>query len=222
MGAEVHLNGQYLGTVADQFLRYNFSVQSLLKPTGNVLNVIFPAHYGINTGGRFMACTGGWDWYVFFSHVTSYLVKLKQGTLLTNKCFRSSYFFTRYLEIRILSLHRYRCDYTCGALGILHWLVSYCSAFRFESCAFPGIIYLVRVSTKQIIIAPKQVTVAVHFYAPTAITGALKVAGEWGYTNVSSISLPAGESVFTLTLTASNVDLWWPAGNILSLFDVIT
>lgn len=64
MGAEIFLNGQSLGVVADQFLRYNFSVQNLLVTSGNnTLQVTFPAHYAIDTAGRFMACTGGWDWY---------------------------------------------------------------------------------------------------------------------------------------------------------------
>ena len=65
MGAEIFLNGKSLGLATDQFLRYNFSVQSLLKPTGNLLSVTFPEKYGIDTQGRFMACSGGWDWYVY-------------------------------------------------------------------------------------------------------------------------------------------------------------
>lgn len=64
MGAEIFLNGQSLGIVNDQFLRYNFSVQNLLVSSGNnTLQVTFPANYAIDTDGRFMACTGGWDWY---------------------------------------------------------------------------------------------------------------------------------------------------------------
>eukprot|EP00931_Biecheleriopsis_adriatica_P063878 TRINITY_DN38765_c0_g1_i1.p1 TRINITY_DN38765_c0_g1~~TRINITY_DN38765_c0_g1_i1.p1 ORF type:complete len:936 (-),score=124.19 TRINITY_DN38765_c0_g1_i1:136-2943(-) len=57
MGASIALNGEPLGIVTDQFLRYNFTVQ----PTQgkNVLTVTFD---DTSTGGRFMACSGGWDW----------------------------------------------------------------------------------------------------------------------------------------------------------------
>jgi beta-mannosidase len=68
MGATVSLNGVVLGTVTDQFLRYNFTITDLLLRDGasgghgsgnNTLAVAFD---GTLTGGRYMACTGGWDW----------------------------------------------------------------------------------------------------------------------------------------------------------------
>lgn len=57
MGATVSFNGAVLGKVTDQFVRYNYTVQ----PTAgkNKLIVTFDE---TSTGGRFMACTGGWDW----------------------------------------------------------------------------------------------------------------------------------------------------------------
>ena len=82
MGATVKLNGVVLGTVTDQFLRYNFSVSELLRGTGggsaganNTLEVEFD---GTDTNGRYMACTGGWDWgpysntYAGADHTFSY------------------------------------------------------------------------------------------------------------------------------------------------------
>ena len=63
MGAVITLNDVPLGVVTDQFLRYSFPVGGLIKPTGNTLRLTFdPA---IDTGGRFMACTGGYDWAPF-------------------------------------------------------------------------------------------------------------------------------------------------------------
>eukprot|EP01116_Phalansterium_solitarium_P018951 TRINITY_DN5166_c2_g1_i1.p1 TRINITY_DN5166_c2_g1~~TRINITY_DN5166_c2_g1_i1.p1 ORF type:complete len:461 (-),score=159.37 TRINITY_DN5166_c2_g1_i1:31-1413(-) len=63
MVSDITLNGRYLGYTADQFLRYTFSTAGLLKPTGNVLTVTFPLVTDVrNNEGRFMACTGGWDW----------------------------------------------------------------------------------------------------------------------------------------------------------------
>lgn len=63
MGANITLNGHVLGQATDQFLRYQFPVKALLKPVGsgdNVLRVIFSAD--IKCDGRWMACSGGWDW----------------------------------------------------------------------------------------------------------------------------------------------------------------
>jgi beta-galactosidase/beta-glucuronidase len=65
MGAEIHLNKQYLETTTDQFLRYRISIGHLLKKKKNILQVIFKSD--ILTDGRFMACTGGWDWAPFSS-----------------------------------------------------------------------------------------------------------------------------------------------------------
>ena len=60
MGAHIKLNGKTVGTTTDQFLRYTFEVGQLLKPTGNVLQLEFAPE--IDTEGRLMTCTGGYDW----------------------------------------------------------------------------------------------------------------------------------------------------------------
>ena len=65
MGASIRLNGQELGEVTDQFLRHNFTLPpTLMKLSGehNVLEVLFDNDNELTTDGRFMACTGGWDW----------------------------------------------------------------------------------------------------------------------------------------------------------------
>jgi hypothetical protein len=76
MGASVAVNGIVLGNVTDQFLRYQFVLNSSVLARGSheptsihrrELNV--PRHHLsisfdplIETDGRFMACSGGWDW----------------------------------------------------------------------------------------------------------------------------------------------------------------
>eukprot|EP01065_Artemidia_motanka_P025528 TRINITY_DN30520_c0_g1_i1.p1 TRINITY_DN30520_c0_g1~~TRINITY_DN30520_c0_g1_i1.p1 ORF type:complete len:912 (+),score=270.91 TRINITY_DN30520_c0_g1_i1:48-2783(+) len=61
MGATVSVNGKVLGTVTDQFLRYTFPLPaSLLQAAGNTVVVAFSKD--IKCEGRWMACTGGWDW----------------------------------------------------------------------------------------------------------------------------------------------------------------
>ena len=64
MGATVTLNGVELAQVKDQFRRYVFELNSSHFPADvdavNVLEVAFDST--IDVEGRFMACTGGWDW----------------------------------------------------------------------------------------------------------------------------------------------------------------
>jgi beta-mannosidase len=60
MGAKIYLNGQLVGTATNQFVRYVFLASHLLKPTNNTLEIVFART--INTYGRYMGCSGGWDW----------------------------------------------------------------------------------------------------------------------------------------------------------------
>lgn len=63
MGATVSLNNINIGVIQDQFLRYNFSVGELLNSGSNVVSVAFAASdESMNLPGRYMACSGGWDW----------------------------------------------------------------------------------------------------------------------------------------------------------------
>jgi len=64
MGATIELNGISVGIITDQFLRYIFPIsESILHHSltdTNTLSIIFDPD--IDTHGRFMACSGGWDW----------------------------------------------------------------------------------------------------------------------------------------------------------------
>jgi len=61
MGATVYWDGVVLGNVTDQFLRYSFWIPHSNQQAGNhTLSVTFDPL--IDTNGRFMACSGGWDW----------------------------------------------------------------------------------------------------------------------------------------------------------------
>jgi beta-galactosidase/beta-glucuronidase len=60
MGARIMLNGKQIATVNDQFMRYVFPMEKSVLQANNMLDVVFdPA---IDCAGRWMACTGGWDW----------------------------------------------------------------------------------------------------------------------------------------------------------------
>lgn len=64
MGSYIHLNGIRLGETADQFLRYTYDVTNIIQKNNiNLLEVIFPNSLSeLNNEGRYMACSGGWDW----------------------------------------------------------------------------------------------------------------------------------------------------------------
>jgi hypothetical protein len=71
MGATIYFNGIVLGTITDQFLRFTWVLNeqnhfSKGIPTTDALHrrhelsISFDPTIGVN--GRFMACSGGWDW----------------------------------------------------------------------------------------------------------------------------------------------------------------
>lgn len=62
MGASIYINGVYMGNTTNQFLRYIFIISEshLHFNSTNYMTITFDPQ--INTRGRFMACSGGWDW----------------------------------------------------------------------------------------------------------------------------------------------------------------
>ena len=62
MGAVVAVNGVVLGNATDQFLRYRFPLpaRAVRHDRPNLLEIRFVR--GMQLDGRFMPCSGGWDW----------------------------------------------------------------------------------------------------------------------------------------------------------------
>jgi hypothetical protein len=62
MGASIHINGIHIGNITNQFLRYIFPISdsNLHFNSTNYMTITFDPQ--IDTHGRFMACSGGWDW----------------------------------------------------------------------------------------------------------------------------------------------------------------
>ena len=58
--------------LADQHLRYEFEVASVLRPTENNLTVHIPlpSEDARNDEGRYAACSGGWDWALYSNTFT--------------------------------------------------------------------------------------------------------------------------------------------------------
>lgn len=61
MGAKAMVNNHMLGQMDDQFLRYDYAIPTdVLLVGANTVTVVFDP--SIDCEGRWMACTGGWDW----------------------------------------------------------------------------------------------------------------------------------------------------------------
>lgn len=61
MSSSVYVNGVSVGNTTNQYLRYSLSIKDSLKVGENLLSVTFDPIVQ-TTEGRWMACTGGWDW----------------------------------------------------------------------------------------------------------------------------------------------------------------
>lgn len=62
MGSQVLLDGKPVGKTTDQFLRYVFPVTHAVAPPGSRHTLEVVLDPAIDCNGRWMACTGGWDW----------------------------------------------------------------------------------------------------------------------------------------------------------------
>jgi hypothetical protein len=81
MGAKVFLNGELLGNASDQHRRYVFPVSKLLKSTAtNQVAVIFDNTIDMSDG-RYMSCSGGWDWCVYDRFLSFAFSPRKNGGL---------------------------------------------------------------------------------------------------------------------------------------------
>ena len=78
MGANIYVNGKLVGAAMDQFLRYKFEIggsSGFGVEGSNDLVVSFdPA---LTVDGRFMACTGGWDWAPYSDQFQAAHVRLQ-------------------------------------------------------------------------------------------------------------------------------------------------
>ena len=180
MGARVVLNGAPLGTVEDQFLRYTFEVSSALGAE-NTLEVIFDQD--IDVKGRFMACSGGWDWAPY---TTTY-------NCLGTKVFTLGLWKDVYLV-----------PIAPGTAALLH--------------VVPHIRYTGPYPTTpltQATASPFALNVTLFTWAPTPVSVLPRVVGAWAPgTSVQGAPrlVPAGEGRVGVSLTATNVALWWPNG----------
>lgn len=189
MGARVSLNGVFLGNATNQFVRYTFPIPAnMIIPGGsNRVEVAFDA--AISTKGRYMACSGGWDW--------APLTELSMND-------------DEFGNMSIMSLGIWKSVYVAAvaptgppAITALVTSIKYQGVYPVGALvdgAHGGF----------------SVMVVTHVWAPAGgLSGALTVSGDWGTSLTSPLTaFPAGDSNMTLTLpaTASQIKLWWPNG----------
>ena len=185
MASGVWLNGHYLGTTANQFLRYTYPISALLLPPPalQTLSLDFPvATDPANAQARFMACSGGWDWAPY------------TGLTVGNGNEQS----------RVFSKGIWK---SVSLVAVAPAALTALKVLTFYTGAYPT------APLTDATAAPFAVQATAYFWAPAAAAGTLSLSGAWGGANASArIALPAGASSFTLNLTAAAVALWWANG----------
>ena len=185
MGATISINGQKLGTAVDQFSRWEYDVTAFLKSTTNTLEIAFDSSISVN--GRFMACTGGWDWAPY----TNTKSAGTQANTFTKGIWKSVYLINTLKGVAITHIVpqiKYLGDYPTE---------------RMTDGNHAGFNVNVRVffSTSSA--------------AAAAATGDLTIDTEWGTSNTTTITVPTTTSNYatiSIIATAKEIQLWWPNG----------
>ena len=192
MGATVLVNGAAVGTIADQFQRHVFPVGKLLNVgagASNTLSVVFDPMADV--GGRYMACTGGWDWAPYTNTFQPGGSSGGGGTDHT------------------MSKGIVKSVYLVGvAKG--HAAITHVVPHTFYQGAYPV------APLADGAHAGFDVEVRVHLWAGAGgANGTLTAGGAWGCSSVTAgVRVPPGDSNVTLSLAASadQIKLWWPNG----------
>eukprot|EP00041_Stephanoeca_diplocostata_P032285 m.1031147 g.1031147 ORF g.1031147 m.1031147 type:complete len:1000 (-) comp24121_c0_seq1:1760-4759(-) len=180
MGARMAINGAAIGNSTDQFLRYKFPITEFLNSMDggdNTLTVVLDK--SMDCGGRWMACTGGWDWAPYSTTSSGGAATFSKGI---------------WKSVYLLKVS------TAAITGVVPQ-VMYNGPYpttKLEDGAHGGF----------------TVGVRVHTYAAAQTSATLTLTGSWGASAKAQVSVPAGEGVVTANIaaSASDIKLWWPAG----------
>ena len=187
LAAGVWLNGVYIGTTANQFVRWTFPVGALLKPAANSLRLEFvPATDTANAQARFMACSGGWDWAPY------------SGLTVGNGNPQS----------RVWTKGIWKAPYLVAPAPAALTAVK---ALVFYTGAYP------QVPLTDTTASPFVVNVTVYWWAQQPFSGSLTVGGSWAGSENATVPVAhpgGGEGSATVALPAAGVSLWWPNGMI--------
>ena len=192
MGAQITLNGVALGVATDQFLRYTYDVGDLLKSASNVLSLRFEQN--IDTGGRFMTCTGGYDWAPWS---TTWKVSPSVQAAIPTGWFsggaQSTFSFGIWKSVYITTVSAVSID----AVGVETFYKGDYPVEPMTDGNHQGF----------------ELHLTLHLNAPAGVPAGATVNvsavfGSIGHT----MPLPAGKSKWNIVLPAARVRLWWPAG----------
>jgi hypothetical protein len=198
MGAHVELNGVRLGTATDQFLRYTFDVGHLLRPSGNQLRLIFEIS-AIDTGGRFMTATGGYDWAPW---ATTWKVSPSVNDSVSGGFgggAQATFSFGCWKSVYVVSVPRASAAITAVTTE------------TFYSGDYPT------APLTDATHAGFELRLTVQLRAATRLLAGstmLSASASFGNASQTLSAVPAGVSDMTLTLVvpAGGARLWWPAG----------
>ena len=196
MAADVSLNGKAVGSATSQHLRYAFPVGADIARPGaeNVLTVVFPATVNDtrNDAGRFMGCSGGWDWAPYSDETTG----------RTPKGIRT---FSKGL-VRSVYLARVAAPASSAGAGAA---ITAVKALVYYTGDYPT------APLTDATAGPWRVDVTAYLLAPAGADGAVSFVGEWAAQSPTAVnvSLLAGiETPVTVSLVvpAGGASLWWP------------
>jgi hypothetical protein len=207
MGAAIHIDGRFIGNATNQFRRLHFDV----APGHHTLEVVFDPR--IEVDGRFMACTGGWDWAPYtntYQHGGG-----GKSERFTSQAATFTFGITR--SVYVINVAPPQLEKTPEPPSQAPVAVTYFVPTIFYAGDYP--------------VSPLEdgrhagFTVQAKLFLSTvspvpAIDGVpmavnVVVTGDWGAKNRTTATLkPSGESVVELTLhaTAEQIKLWWPNG----------
>ena len=187
MGATVSFNQHVLGNATNQHRRWVWPVDPALLSTASpdgshVVEVAFDS--SIATEGRYMDCSGGWDWAPY-----SFMRDVDGNPMWTRGIWKDVYLvgFTRA---------------TAAAVTYVVPQVRYVGAH-------PDPTVPLRDGGDN----PFEVDVCVHMHAATTgVEGTVVVTGNWGDEQRTPVTLTPGENKVCTALHAANPRLWWPRG----------
>eukprot|EP01052_Picozoa_sp_SAG31_P023631 SAG31_NODE_1960_length_6804_cov_3.421626_4_plen_366_part_00 len=204
LGASISLNGHLLGNTTNQHRRYIFDVSNALKDGGNnKLTVRFDR--AIPNGGRFMACSGGWD-------CPSYIFHIRSMSSSVNFPVDVGAPYSRIRDIEgnpMLTRGIWKSVYLAGSAA---------TSAQIESFT-PTVFHVGPVPTSVLPddgSASFTVNCTAHLSCGHAndIAGTIDFTGDWPDAKpvAAHTKCSGGSVVVSAMLTAKGVKLWWPRG----------
>jgi hypothetical protein len=195
MAADVALNGRALGAATSQHLRYAIAASGALAAPGadNELTLTFAptTQDARNDAGRYMGCSGGWDWAPYSNETVG---RTPKGIRTFSKGVAGSVYLAHTAAPA--------AGGAGAAITAVKPLVFYAGAYAAQPLTDASA-------------GPWRVDVVVYLLSPAGAAGTITVEAEWapGAPATADVSLAAGAETavnVSLSVPAGSVSLWWP------------